>query len=121
MWNRIKSALSAENGAAFFENQMKNSSVPQLRGVLVEARPACHPRELLVAVPSQDAPAPTQAEIRLQLDKPLGGRPAAGGELEWEGVATEFTSQPFLLTMDAEAAKVTGLKMEPCAPAVRKK
>jgi hypothetical protein len=95
--------------------------VPQLRGVLVEAHPACRPKELLVAIPLPDAPQPLQAEILLKLDKPLTGRPEANAEFHWIGAPTAFTKAPFLLTMDAEVDKLEGLKTTPCATTKRKK
>jgi len=122
MWMRIKSALVDSNGASFFESQMKDSAVPLLRGTLVEAKPACRPRELLVAVPLPDSPRPPAAELRLKLDKPLGGKPTVGSEFQFEGVATAFAPQPFLLTLDADAQKIAGLKLDACAaPVPRKK
>lgn len=121
MWLRIKAALAGDGGSAFFENQMKDSSVPKLKGTLVEAKPACRPRELLVAVPAEADTKPAGAEIRLKLERPLAGKPAVGDEFEWEGIATAFTPQPFLLTLDTEPAKISGLKLENCAAPARKK
>jgi tetratricopeptide (TPR) repeat protein len=115
LWMKIKGALVDTNGDQYFESQLKNSAVPQLKGTLVEGRPACRPKELLIAVGSQDT-----AEISLKLDKPLTGKPETGVELRWEGVPSAFTSSPFLLTMDTETAKVQGLKTTPCG-APRKK
>lgn len=79
MWMKIKAALAE---AGYFENQMKDSAVPQLRGVLIEAKPACRPKELLVAVPLPGAPTPPAGEIRLKLDKPL-----AGQTHDWRGAS----------------------------------
>jgi hypothetical protein len=121
MWMKIKSALADSGGPAYFESQMKGAAVPLLKGVLVEAKPACRPKELLVAVPLPDAPKPPVAEILLKLDKPLPGKPAAGAEFGWEGVPAAFTPDPFLLTMDVEAAKLQGLSLDACSPPIRKK
>ena len=54
--------------------------------------------------------------ITLKLDTPLTGKPEAG-EIQWEGVPSSFTSDPFMLTMDTEKAKIEGLKTAPCAAA----
>ena len=52
---KILIGLPAGGGAdvivRYFADQLKDSQVPQLRGVLVEAKPACRPKELTVAVP----------------------------------------------------------------------
>jgi len=117
LWMKIKGALADTNGAEYFESQLKNSAVPQLRGTLVSAKPACRPKELLVAVPLPDAPQPLQAEITLKLDKPMSGKPEEGTEFHWEGVPISFTPSPFMLTMDVETAKIELLKSTACAAA----
>jgi hypothetical protein len=114
LWMKIRGAL-ADGGEQYFESQLKNSGVPQLKGTLVEAKPACRSKELRIAVtmPGQAA----TPEIALKLDKPLTGKPEPGTELRWEGVPSAFSANPFLLTMDTEIAKVQGLKTTSCAPA----
>jgi tetratricopeptide (TPR) repeat protein len=123
MWMKIKGALADTNGEQYFDTSLKNAAVPKLKGILVEAKPACRPKELLVAVPLPDAKTPYQAEISLKLvdadDKPatLSGKPEANSEFQWEGVPSAFTKEPtFLLTMDTDKTKVDGLKVTPCAP-----
>ena len=125
LWMKIKAALSDTNGDQYFQTQLKDAAVPQLRGTVVEAKPACHSKELLVAVPvpadvtaAQPAQAATQTpEITLKLDAPLSGKPELNGEIHWEGVPVEFTKDPFMLTMTVEKAKIEGLKVEPCTVA----
>jgi hypothetical protein len=121
LWMKIKGALADTNGEQYFTDQLKDSQVPQLRGVLVEAKPACRPNELTVAVPLPDAQQPLTAEIRLVLDKPLTGKPEPNAEFHWEGVPSAFTKDPFLVTMTVETAKIEGLKTTPCAAPARKK
>jgi tetratricopeptide (TPR) repeat protein len=114
LWKKIRVALAGPDGMQYFESQLKSAAVPQLRGVLVSARPACRPKELLVAVPLGQTAAPPEAEILLKLETPLSGQPQAGTELQWEGVPTEFTASPFLLTMETSAKSIMGLKSAPC-------
>lgn len=116
LWMKVKGALAGPDGENYFAASLKDAAVPQLRGVLVEARPACRPKELVVGVPLPGGPRPPQAEILLKLDKPLAGKPDAGAEFQWQGVPSAFTSSPFLLTMDAESAKLDGLNAARCAP-----
>ena len=115
LWMKIKGALSDSNGEQYFEAQLKDAAVPQLTGMLVDAKPACRPRELLIAVPLPDAQQTPQAEITLKLDKALPGKPDLKTELRWEAVPSAFTRDPFMLTMDGEMGKVQGLKTTPCA------
>jgi hypothetical protein len=100
---------------------LKDSSVPQLTGMLVGAKPACHPRELLVAVALPEATLPPAAEITLKLDKALSGKAELNTEFRWEGVPSAFNREPFMLTMDAETSRIQGLKITPCtATPIRK-
>jgi hypothetical protein len=117
LWMKIKGALADSGGEQYFANELKDAAVPPLRGVLVSAKPACRPTELLVAVPLPDAPRPLVAEIALKLDKPLAGAPAPTTEFQWTGVPQAFAASPFLLTMGAESASIEGLKSAPCRAA----
>ena len=122
LWMKIKAQLADTNGEQYFQTQLKDTAVPQLRGTLVEAKPACHPKELLVAVPvpgpEGSAPQPPlRPEITLKLDAPLSGKPELNTEFHWEGVPTEFTKEPFVLTMTVEKDKLDGLKITPCTVA----
>jgi len=121
LWMKIKGALADTDGEQYFTEQLKNSQVPQLRGVLIEAKPACRPKELTIAVPLPDTQQSLRAEIRLVLDKPLTGKPELNQEFHWEGVPTAFTQDTILLTMDGEVAKIECLKTAPCGVTTGKK
>lgn len=117
LWLKLKGALADTNGEQYFASTLKDSAVPKLKGTLVEAKPACRPKELLVALPLPDDKGAPRAEITLKLDKALTGKPEANTEFQWEGVPAAFTKDPFMLTMDTESAKVEGLKSAACAAA----
>jgi tetratricopeptide (TPR) repeat protein len=121
LWMGVKKQLADTNGDTYFESQLKNAAVPKLKGVIVEAKPACRSKELLVAVPLPDAKPPYQPEITLKLDTPLKGKPAEGTEIQFEGVPSEFTKDPFMLTMDIQDAdKLEGATTTPCTVPARK-
>jgi len=56
-------------------------------------------------------------KVSLKLDAALTGKPETGTEIQFKGVPSAFTKDPFMLTMDTEKAKIEGLKMSPCAAA----
>lgn len=116
LWMGIKKQLTDTNGEQYFEGTLKNAAVPKMKGTLVDAKPACRPKELLVAISDG-----THSEVKLKLDMALKGKPATGTEFQWEGVPSAFTKDPFELTMDTEQDKIEGLMSEPCAPAGTKK
>jgi hypothetical protein len=120
LWKKIRGQLADTNGEQYFYDQLKNSAVPELRGTLIEAKPECRPKELLVAVPLPDAPKPLRAEITLKLNLPLNGEPEPFGEFRWAGVPSAFTKDPFMLTMDTEKTSLDGLSTTPCTPPARR-
>ncbi len=125
LWMGIKGQLADTGGQQYFEGQLKDADVTgpngtkALKGVLVEAKPACRSKELLVAIPEPGQTSKTP-EVTLRLDAPLSGKPTVGETIEWDGVPKAFSKEPFMLTMETEKAKISGLKVEPCAPPVRR-
>jgi TolA-binding protein len=112
LWMGIKKQLTDTNGDQYFDGTLKNAAVPKMKGTLVDAKPACRPKELLVAI--SDA---THSEVKLKLDMPLKVKPTTGTEFQWQGVPSAFTKDPFELTMDTESDKIEGLMSEACGPA----
>jgi hypothetical protein len=114
LWAGIRRQLTDADGEKYFETDLKGAAVPKLRGKLVEGKPECRSKQLLVAISSGNQP-----EVALKLAAPLPGKPEAGAEIQWEGVPSAFSKEPFLLTMDTEKAKVENLRVSPCAAARR--
>jgi hypothetical protein len=130
LWMGIKGQLSDANGQQYFEGQLKDADVSgqggqrALKGMVLDGRPTCRSRELLVSIPDPSKPgSAAPGEILLKLDAPLTGKPATT-PIEWDGIPRAFTKEPFLLTMETDKSKITGLKVDPCgppAPPARKK
>jgi len=111
LWMSIRRQLTDANGEQYFESSMKGTGLPKLKGTLVDAKPACRSKELVVAL--SDA---THPEVTLKLDMPLTNKPDLGAEIQFDGGAPqEFSKDPFNLTMDVEKEKIEGLKGEACA------
>ena len=88
LWMKIKGALADTNGTQYFEGELKDSAVPPMKGTLIEGRPACKSKELLVAAfPLPDQQGNPVAEITLRLDTPLTGKPEVGTTIQWTGSA----------------------------------
>jgi len=115
-WLAIKKELAAPAGDQYFESNLKNAAVPKLKGTVVAANPAVRSKELVLAVSDS-----TNPEVTLKLETPLTGKPEIGQTVEFEGVPSAFTKEPFNLTMDIENDKIIGLKVERAAPAPAKK
>jgi hypothetical protein len=127
MWMSIKGQLADTNGQQYFEDQLKEhdmsgeNGAKLLRGILLEAKPACRAKELLVGIPLPSATGTPVAEVTLKLDPPLTGKVETGGEILFNGVPEAFTKEPFMLTMGSSKDKIDGLTMTPCAAAPAKK
>jgi len=113
MWLNIKSQLAGPEGEQYFASSMKDAKIPKLKGVVVEGTPACRSKELKVAVPEPEEKGAPLPVITLKPEKPLTGKPEAGSEIQFEGVPTAFSKDPFMLTM--EQVEIEGLKTSPCA------
>jgi hypothetical protein len=116
LWMKIKNALSGSDGEHYFESELKDSAVPQLKGVLVEATPECRPSQLRVAIRFPKDTQNPHPEVLLKLEKPLTGKPEIGAELRWTGVPIAFSKEPFLITMETEPAKIEDVRLSPCQP-----
>ncbi len=117
LWMSIKRQLADTNGDQYYESTMKGTEIAgqngskALKGTVIDAKPACRSKELVVAI--SDA---QHAEVTLKLDAALTGKPQAGGQIQFDGAPSAFTKDPFMLTMDTEKGKIDGLQMEACAP-----
>jgi tetratricopeptide (TPR) repeat protein len=102
LWKDLKAALTAPAGDTYFETNMRDALVPRLKGRLVATSPASKPKELVLAIEN------SAGDVTLKLDGALPGKMEPGGEIEFEGIAKSFTKDPFMVTFDAEKAKVIG-------------
>jgi tetratricopeptide (TPR) repeat protein len=115
-WLGIKKLLT-DGGEAYFKDNMSDAGMPKFKGKVLEGKPACNSKELIVAMSDDTTP-----EVTLKLDTPIKGKPTAGVDITWDGaVAKAFTAAPFNLTMEMEQAKIEGLEKTACAPPVTKK
>lgn len=124
LWQSIKTALTGDGGAAYFDSSMKGAALPggaqgvtEFKGKLIEAKPAIRPKELVLAVADGKTP-----DAVLKLDAPLAGKMEPGADIGFQGVATGYTVTPFNVTFDVEKAKITGWKgaPAPARPAARR-
>ena len=133
VWLGIKGKLADADGQAYFDGGMKGSMMAGengakfFKGTLLEAKPACRPKELTVGFPLPGAQGTPAVEVTIKLVddqmKPLAltGKPETGGEIQFNGAPSAFTKDPFMLTLDAGKSDIDGLTMTPCAAAPPKK
>jgi tetratricopeptide (TPR) repeat protein len=101
-WLQLKKALN-EQGATFFET-MKGAALPKLKGKVINQTPARRPKEITIGLSSADT-----EEMKLVLETPMPNPAEPGTEIEFEGAVPQtYTAEPFLITAEIEADKITG-------------
>ena len=132
MWMGIEGQLSGDAGPTYFEGALKDADVhgengaKALKGKVVgmllkppdkPAKPtACNPNELLVAInlPNQTGDV---AKVKLHLENwALKGKVENGTDVQWDGVPSAFTKEPFLLTMDVADKTKLDVATMACPP-----
>ena len=132
MWMGIEGQLLGDGGPAYFEGSLKDADVhgeggaKALKGKVVgmllktgdkPAKPAaCNPNELLVAInlPNQTGDV---AKVKLHLENwALKGKVENGADVQWDGVPSGFTKEPFLLTMDVADKTKLDVAITACPP-----
>jgi hypothetical protein len=116
LWKNIKDQLTAPNGEQYFNDGLKGTAPPKLRGKLVSAKPAIRPKELILDLEGGDT-----AEVTLKLETPLPGKADKGTEIQFEGIPSAFTKDPFMLTFDvASKDKIQGWPAQAAPPAKKR-
>lgn len=128
LWVGIKRELTGPNGQAYFENSLKNAHIPgpdgidvggtkvtRLKGTVVSVDPPKRPKKIVLGLSS-----PNMSEVTLVFENPLPAAPEPGTELEFAGVVTEYSLEPFNVTFEVEPKDVIGLPAPKKAPAVKK-
>ena len=118
LWTTLKQALTAADGQQYFDDKVKGTEVPggangvqTFKGKLISAKPALRPKELVLSVGDGTTP-----DATLVLDAPLPGKAEPGVEIEFAGVPTSFTKEPYNVTFEVEKKKVAGWPGKEAAP-----
>jgi tetratricopeptide (TPR) repeat protein len=116
MWRNIKNELTGAGGEQYW-GQMKGTQVPKFKAKLISMKPALKPKELVVSVVDGTTP-----DATLRFEEPLNGKVEPGLELEFKGVAAEYTKEPFMVTFDVERDDLIGWPKDtaPHRPATKK-
>jgi len=116
-WGEIKENLTGDGSAAYWE-AMKDAGLPggkdgvmKFKGKLVSTTPGTKPKELTVAIVG------AAADVKLVLTEPLPGMMDPGGEISFNGVAKEFSKDPYMITFEVDPADVEGWTGKGPAPA----
>jgi tetratricopeptide (TPR) repeat protein len=116
LWKNIKDQLTAADGETYFNEKLKGTAPPKLRGKLVSTKPAIRPKELVLDLEGGNTP-----EVTLKLETPLPGKAEPGTEIQFEGIPSAFTKEPFMLTFDVDSKdKIQGWPAQAAPPAKKR-
>ena len=107
LWRMIRTALTGDGGASYFEQSMKAALLPPPAGdfkqfkAKVVSQPS--PKELLVNVDN------AAGDVTLVFAAPLRGKVDAGTDIEFSGAVEAYTKDPFNVRFTVEKKDVTGL------------
>jgi hypothetical protein len=116
LWKGIKDQLTATDGEQYFTEKLKGTAPPKFKGKLVSTTPAIRPKELVLAIDDADTP-----EVTLKLETALPGKADKGTEIQFQGVPSAFTKDPFMLTFDVDSKdKIEGWPKQAAPPAKKR-
>jgi tetratricopeptide (TPR) repeat protein len=110
LWVTIKTALTAADGASYFDQSVKNAQIPpegqlSFKGTLISGKPEVRPRTLVLGVEKPDV---ADATLVLPEGESLPGKVEPGRVIEFRGVVQSFAPAPFMITFDVEKKNITG-------------
>ncbi len=108
LWASLKMALTAPDGANYFNMNMKGAEIPTpLKGRVIKLEPAVKPKTILLAMEDKSNNT-TTADATLKFEMPLAGKVDEGTELTFQGVADSYTASPFMVVFTVEKDKLQG-------------
>jgi len=118
LWRTVKNEI-ADKGAAYFESSVKETNLPggangvtKFKGKIISMTPATRPKTIVLAVEKPDVP-----DATLKFEEALPGKMEPGEDLEFNGSASAFTKEPYMLTFDVEKDDLGGWTGKNAAPA----
>ena len=110
LWMAIRRQLLAPGGEEYFNSNLKGSALPALQGVLISGLFNDGVSKIVLGL--TDPKIPDVTLILHNGDKRVKGDPKPGTKIEFYGIGTGFTKDPFMLTFEVSIAGIKGLEFE---------
>ena len=95
LWANLKAQLAGPNGEKYLQENLRNTELPYLYGMVLSSIPKDQTRVLVLAMSDKSTP-----EVALSVEPGhLTEGVRDGAEVIFQGVATAFSKQPFRLTI----------------------
>jgi tetratricopeptide (TPR) repeat protein len=92
LFKNLKDTLTGPDGASYFNDKMKDTTVPGLKGSVISMEPATNPKTVVLGVLDPKTP-----DVTLHFDAALPGKVDAGTELTFDCQAQSYTASPFMV------------------------
>ena len=103
-WKKLRGQLESAEGDSYFNDSVKGTRLPRLKGWLVRGEPALKPKQLVIGISDANA---EEVVLKLTSAFPAAGEP--GSILFFEGAMAEsFSKNPFNLTLEVDKDKIEG-------------
>jgi hypothetical protein len=110
LWSNIKRVLVSNDGYQYFDESVRHTMLPELKGTVVAAAPLKNSDTIVLALSDK-----TNPEVTLKLFEPSSNKPQdwrrasipgveRGDEIEFMGVADDFVREPFMVTFNVDMA-----------------
>jgi hypothetical protein len=102
-WKSLHDRLTKPDAEEFFKTVVKDAELPGpelpagLRGTIVSSSPEYHPTRLTLAMYGATTP-----EVTIRLERSLPMALPEGTVVRFQGVAVEFTRDPFMLIFEVD-------------------
>ncbi len=105
-WRDTKAILTADDGQANFDKDIKESALPKFTGKIVSLTPAARGTKSVVVLVDEEKDG--KADCTLTFEAALPGKMEVGETLSFEGIAKSFVKDPYMLTVLVEKDKLEG-------------
>jgi len=110
LWKTLKRELAGPDGEVYFRENVKDVLLPALKGRADSWMVNEGVSKVVLRMLEGDAPEVTI--IVHHLGYRMKRAPRAGEEIQFSGVASSFTKDPLMLTLDVERHEVRGIEFE---------
>ncbi len=112
LWVKLKDALKAD--PSYFDTGMKGALIPPedqgpFHAKVISATPARAPKEIVATITGGNDPGSNEPEVTLKLvEGAMPGPADPGTVIDFRGIASQFQSNPFMVTFEVEKKNISG-------------
>jgi hypothetical protein len=109
VWRALKTALSAPEGTEYFRKELKGTSCPRLKGIILSASLDRAVSKLVLGMTNSANP---EVTLNIRNGRKKLKKPPPGRVVIFEGLLADFVNDPFMVTIEVESDRIEGLDVE---------